>query len=236
MSGSISWSPGAWGDGTTYSVDITSIIQAVVNRENYTQGDYVLLLISNQASYTGAYRQFSSVDYNSGAEKPSLSISYVEAAGDVDLPILEVEGAGHVGVIYGSMSLPVLTATGQTNLIGKGSMSIPAVTVDIRAGLRQSLTLPKLTATATASQTYRSSGVCTLPKITATGRTGASGDCSIPMLQASGATGASGYVVLPGLTTDTSGTSRILVEASMRITAARCTGTALVGAVGQGVV
>lgn len=132
-----------------------------------------------------------------------------------------------------TVSLP--TATGQTNIIGKASMAIPALSADIRAGLRQGLALPKLTSTATASQAYRSTGVCTLPELTITGRTGAHGDGAVPKLQASGATGASGYVALPALTTDTSGTSRILVTASMRIPAAQGTGTALVGSIGQGV-
>ena len=131
-----------------------------------------------------------------------------------------------------TVSLP--TATGQTNIIGKASMAIPALSADIRSGLRQGLALPKLTSTATASQAYRSTGVCTLPELTVTGRTGAHGDGAVPKLQAVGAAGASGSVWLHPLTTDTSAKARAFVDATLIAPRPRASGHALVGAVVMG--
>ena len=45
MDGAKAWGPGAWTDGATYSVDITSVIQAVVNRPDYSAGEHVPGLI-----------------------------------------------------------------------------------------------------------------------------------------------------------------------------------------------
>jgi predicted transglutaminase-like cysteine proteinase len=133
-----------------------------------------------------------------------------------------------------AVTMPGGISTGQTNISCKGAATIPAVTATARAGLRPSLALPKLTATATARQISRSAGACTLPAPITTGRTGAHGDGAFPKLQAVGATGANGSVWLHPLTTDTSAKARAFVDATLIAPRPRASGHALVGAVVMG--
>lgn len=80
MNGALSWTPGTWTDGTIVSVDITPVIQTVVDRTNYHTGDHVLLLLSDNGSSTDAYRRFSTYSFDSGSEKPSLVLVYQTAS------------------------------------------------------------------------------------------------------------------------------------------------------------
>lgn len=76
MSNPISWSPEAWPDATTHSIDIASVIQGVVSRSDYVAGNHALLLFDDNGSASAAYRRFATYAHASGTMKPRLVITY----------------------------------------------------------------------------------------------------------------------------------------------------------------
>jgi hypothetical protein len=83
-SASVSWSPGGWSDGNTYTTsDITSIVQEIVNRSGWTSGNSMLFTIQGSGA-DDEVRRAVSHDGNS-SEAPYLEINY---GGASDMTIL----------------------------------------------------------------------------------------------------------------------------------------------------
>ncbi len=67
-----------WYDGEQYdSPNLNGVVKEIVDRDGWQSGNNMLFIIRNfWASFQNRYRQFSSVDYNGGAEKAELHITY----------------------------------------------------------------------------------------------------------------------------------------------------------------
>lgn len=76
----VSWSPGAWVQGTTYeSPDIKSVIQEIVDRAGWASGNAIQIFWKNAGSSNGAYRQPASFD-NATYDEAVLTIEYISEA------------------------------------------------------------------------------------------------------------------------------------------------------------
>ena len=64
-------------DGVTIdSPELKTILQEIVNRPGWASGQAMMAILKNNVSSDNAYRNFSSIDYLSGAEKAELHITY----------------------------------------------------------------------------------------------------------------------------------------------------------------
>lgn len=73
----VDWTMGTMTDGTVYTTpDIAAVLQEVVDRPGYATGAHLLVLLTGGAGSTSAYRKFSALAYNAGAEKPRLDVSW----------------------------------------------------------------------------------------------------------------------------------------------------------------
>ena len=73
----VAWSPGAWTDGQAYlTPDLKTALQEIVDRAGWASGQDVILILEDNSSDDGAYRRFSSHDYDGGSEKAALFVSY----------------------------------------------------------------------------------------------------------------------------------------------------------------
>lgn len=94
----VDWTPGVWVDDTTYDTpNIASVLQEVVNRTGWTALNAIVIQVLDNSSDAGAYRRSSSLDYNSGAQKPELHLTWI-SMGDtltqtVDGDLVLVENA-----------------------------------------------------------------------------------------------------------------------------------------------
>lgn len=77
------WDPpsGNWGD-VIASPDLTSIIQAIINRSDWSSGNSILLYIGDNGSDAYSNRRFASGDFSGSEAKPTLSINFTS----VNLP------------------------------------------------------------------------------------------------------------------------------------------------------
>jgi len=67
-----------WVDGTEYeSVDITSLIQALVNEAYWSSGEHVVIIVEDDGSDSSAYRKADGYDSDSAAA-PLLSVTYAD--------------------------------------------------------------------------------------------------------------------------------------------------------------
>lgn len=67
----------SWSDGVQYdSVDISSDLQEVIDREGWSSGNGLLLIIHDDTSDSGAFRGFSTFGYSSGTEKQELHVEW----------------------------------------------------------------------------------------------------------------------------------------------------------------
>ena len=75
---SVDWDAIAgWTDGTTYdSPSLVDALQEVVDRGGFSSGNAVMLVIHDNSSTGNAYRNFSSVDFDSGSEKAELHVTW----------------------------------------------------------------------------------------------------------------------------------------------------------------
>jgi hypothetical protein len=74
---SVNWNnEGAWTLDNTYdSPDITSIVQEIVNREGWSSGNNMQILVRENGSSNGAFRNFSNYDRGS-AYKAALYVDW----------------------------------------------------------------------------------------------------------------------------------------------------------------
>ena len=67
----------AWIDGNKYNTqDISSIIQELIERENYIVNNTLMIIFKDNLSDYNARRLPSSINYNSGTEKAELHVSW----------------------------------------------------------------------------------------------------------------------------------------------------------------
>ena len=75
---SVSWEPGPWTDGQTYtSPGLETIVQEVVGRRRWSAGNYLGLIVS---AATGNKRLARSYDYGGAGDAPKLEVTYTTTA------------------------------------------------------------------------------------------------------------------------------------------------------------
>ena len=75
---SVSWEPGLWTDGQTYtSPGLETIVQEVVGRRRWSAGNYLGLIVS---AATGNKRLARSYDYGGAGDAPKLEVTYTTTA------------------------------------------------------------------------------------------------------------------------------------------------------------
>ena len=76
-SASVKWTPGAWSDGQVYtSPDLSALIQTIVDREGFQQGNQVVLTIASSAGNSNK-RAARTYDYDgTGSQAPTLKVRY----------------------------------------------------------------------------------------------------------------------------------------------------------------
>jgi len=134
----------------------------------------------------------------------------------------------------GACTAPLPTVTGQTNLVGKASLTAPMPTMIAYAGARAALTAPKATASAAAHTELTAAGTCTAPLPTVAGYTGARGDCTAPSPTVTILAGAKGVCTAPLAKVAATATSQALVAAALTAPMPIVSGYALVGALVTG--
>jgi len=69
-----------WVDNRVYTTpDLSSILQTVMDRSGWINGNSVLFVMEDDSSDTGSHRMFSAIEFLSGAEKAELRISWEPA-------------------------------------------------------------------------------------------------------------------------------------------------------------
>jgi hypothetical protein len=77
----IDWTMPAMVDGTVYQTpDLAAVVQEFVGRPGYAAGAHLLLVLTGGLGSVDAYRRFSTLGYNGGAEKPGLAIEWSTGA------------------------------------------------------------------------------------------------------------------------------------------------------------
>lgn len=75
---SVSWEPGPWTDGQTYtSPGLETIVQEVVGRRRWSAGNYLGIIVS---AATGNKRLARSYDYGGAGDAPKLEVTYTTTA------------------------------------------------------------------------------------------------------------------------------------------------------------
>ncbi len=132
--GSVSWSPGSWADGETYtSPDLSELIQTVVNRSDWAAGNHIAIRVSATASNSGK-RAARTYDYNgNSSQAPELSVSYREPDGDGEstppgsdgLITLEAEDFTNKVAGSGNYSNAMWELLGDSEASGAQYMTVP---------------------------------------------------------------------------------------------------------------
>ena len=88
---SVKWNPGTWSDGQVYtSPDLSALIQTVVDREGFQQGNHVVLTIASSSGNSNK-RAARTYDYDgTGSQAPTLSVGYELPSNDNCTEIAEV--------------------------------------------------------------------------------------------------------------------------------------------------
>lgn len=80
---SVTWEPGPWTASTRYELDVTTLVQEIVNRGDWVTGNNLMLLYADNGTATGAahVRFFTSYD-GSTTLAPNLTITYTVDASE----------------------------------------------------------------------------------------------------------------------------------------------------------
>ena len=119
------------------SPEIKAALQQVIDRVGWASGNAVMIVMKNNSSTGGAYRD--SYDYENGSKFASLYVEWEQVngvAGSLILPIIQVSGSmiNPVRDIVSSISLPALAFSGEvanTSRHISGSLSLPLLSIDL---------------------------------------------------------------------------------------------------------
>jgi len=180
----VAWTnPAVTANTSINTPSLATIIQEIVDRQNWVSGNAMILVIENNGSSAGVYRSF--LPYEASTTyAPTLHIEYTEASSGITgtlsvtiaLPTIAAAGAIAVaGALSSTVALPTLSASGGVSVAGALSVTIP---------------IPTLTATGAAAIAGTLSATIPIPTISATGGVAVSGSLSatvpIPSIVATG--------------------------------------------------
>lgn len=217
-----------WTDGVQYDTpELKTILQTIISRSGWSNGNAVQLVIRDDGSSTNAERRASSIDYLAGAEKAELHVTYhgplVDAAVIIPTPIAQ----GYTG-IYSAIISPMTEAQGFTGITAE--LTVPTLVAhttlsDDMEHITASAVAPMATASLTqaeqiwgavtapmmvASLTERETVLCSITvPMSVVGMTSGlhlNADIEAPMMTVEGLFSAQCKVTVPVMTVEMEGT------------------------------
>lgn len=160
---SAQWTQTSVTGGTRYSIDITSVIQEIVNRAGWTSGNAIVILVDTHPNTTqGEWQDYYAYDDATDRTNnpPQLSIDYTSGGGNVTVGLTGVSATGQVGTVT------------PTRSIGMAGLSATAALGTLAVALTAALTgTPATTATGTVA-TGRTRALTGVSSTTAVGTVG----------------------------------------------------------------